>query len=53
MHMHVRMCVCACVCVNNSPPSKQNASAKGNFRLLGNFVVGANLNCGHFHGDYR
>lgn len=42
--------VWVCVCVNNSPPSKQNASAKGNFRLLGNFVVAANLNCGNFHG---
>lgn len=34
MHVHV------CACVNNSPPSKQNASAKGNFMLLGNFRIG-------------
>lgn len=44
----VYVCVCACVCVGNSPPSKQNASAKGKFTLLGNFILGAHLNCGNF-----
>lgn len=47
------MCMCVCVCMSNSPPSKQNASAKGNFMLLGNFRSGRAFELWYVSRDYR